>query len=181
MKENFILIIAVLYTAIGYSQLFPILTDAPISAESIVSATFYTDIANEGKKIGGALVTFESQFGQRLLYLNRLTNQITSAIIEDWNRLDLKHKNLKNQNEKLAFFSFSRKKVNTKLLVTIDKMLTNIKLEIDKQSFTDVLHGEQMNLYQDMMESLSSVDRLLDEVASGISRSNFLDTLTNKR
>lgn len=118
-------------------------------------------------------------YAERLPYLESsrlIVIKIKQEIIDTRSRYTA----LKNDNNRLTFFSYSKKKTNTKTLDIINSMLSNIENELNKQESIHVLYGEKLNLYQNTMESFFQIHRLMDTVEDAIGQSKLLNILINR-
>ncbi len=119
------------------------------------------------------------RYAKRLPYIETsrlIVVKIQQEIIDTRNRYTA----LKNDNNRLTFFSYSKKKTNTKTLDIINGMLSNLESELSKQKSFNVLYGEKLNLYQNTMESLFQIHRLMDAVEDAVGQSRLLKTLINR-
>lgn len=173
-RRTFYLCLFVFHAIIAFSQKyppsplpFPFLTDYPSLGGSALNSVFYSSAASEEKKLTTAVNRFSTDFAKRTVYLTT-SFMLASEIEKEMNKTIRRYNTLKNRNNSLAFFSYSTKKNNKKALETIDKMLTNLRSQLNKQSYVNVLLGEKINLYTNTMRALSEMQLLMDVVEDGI-------------
>lgn len=171
-RRTFYLCLFVFQGVMAFSQPFPFLTDYPSLGGSVANLGSYSIMAPEQKKLTTAVNRFSTDFAKRTVYLTT-SFMLASEISMEVNKVITRYNTLKNRNDKLSLFSYSTKKENKKMLETIQKILRNLKSQVDKQSYVNVLLGEKINLYTNTMKALSEIQLLMDVVEDGIDNTTF--------
>lgn len=99
-----------------------------------------------------------------LLWLSTVNNIINN--VQDRSR------KLRQDNEKLSFLYYSKKKENKVYLQSADSQIENMSSHFLNGEKAVIL-GEKFNLYEDLRTSLSAINRQLDRVEDNIKESTL--------
>jgi len=114
------------------------------------------------------LKAFVREFEKRALYYpGTLVMHNQNMIGKKVTAVEDRISDLSTDNMNLSFLYYSKRKENAKLLDAIKEEFEIIKAELSTSS-TTVVMGEKLNLYQDVMMTLTRTNRQLDIVESNI-------------
>lgn len=120
---------------------------------------------------------FVKEYRKRLLYYGGAAWLSTVNDIIN-NVKDRAHK-LKEDNEKLSFLFYSKKKENKVYLLSADSQIENMSSNFLNGEKLTIL-GEKINLYEELRASLSAINRELDKVDDNIKQSNLRKKLVQQ-
>lgn len=113
---------------------------------------------------------FLKEYRKRLPYYVGITWLFTvNNIINNVKDRSLK---LRQDNEKLSFLYYSKKKENKVYLQSADSQIENMSANFLNGEKAVIL-GEKFNLYEDLRTSLSAINRQLDRVEDNIKESTL--------
>lgn len=179
MRSNYLYILFTLCSMFTNAQVRPFLIDPGSNAGSIGSTIQYKLIRDEEKEIRNELNKLITEYSQRSIYIvttQTLIDDVNSEVTSSLNR----YTTLNQRNESLStVFSYSTKKDNRKKLKIVLTMISNIRDELKKQDGFTVVYGEKLNLYQNSLQSLSDIHRIMDVVEEEIDKKNLIRQLLN--
>ncbi|UOB18428.1 hypothetical protein [Abyssalbus ytuae] len=163
------------------AQMFPLLTDpGSITGTKLMSDT-YKDLKYESYYLAGDVNKFNNNYRKRALYLTTMSSFLTNKINREIKLSMERYNFLVSRNKSLSLLNYSKKKKNLKMLKLIEKMLNNLENELSKQKSINVLNGEKLNLYHNVMESLWKIDQVMDTVEDNVKQSIILDFITRRK
>lgn len=182
LMRKIVFMICMLHGITMFSQAhFPAVTDYGSLIGSGGNTALYIAIRNNDRKLVKEIDNFNKKYRQRTVYLIGSSAFITAKLNNELVKTKERYEYLVKRNKSMVFFSYSKKKNNTKTLKTIDQMLDNMEKELRSKISINVLYGEKLNLYQNAMESFSNIHRLMDVVEDRVEQSMLLDFITRRR
>lgn len=114
---------------------------------------------------------FLKEYKKRLIYYpgSLLWLSTVNSII---NNVQDRSRKLRQDNEKLSFLYYSKKKENKVYLQSADSQIENMSSHFLNGEKAVIL-GEKFNLYEDLRTSLSAINRKLDRVEDNIKESTL--------
>lgn len=113
---------------------------------------------------------FVREYRKRLQYYGGFA--WLSTVNDIINNVKDRSNKLRQDNEKLSFLFYSKKKENKMYLLSADKQIENVSANFLSGEINTIL-GEKFNLYEDLRISLSGINRTLDVVEDNIRDSNL--------
>ncbi|OEK07359.1 hypothetical protein A8C32_18150 [Flavivirga aquatica] len=160
------------------AQQFPVLVDPGSMTGSVLSWSLYSMLSTEDKNNRKKIIAFKKDLAKRHLYLVEgaiVVNKINREISNCKER----YRQLEHRNKSLSFLSYSKKKINNKMLNLVNVMLENINKGLKNQRALEVLYGEKLNLLQNTMKSLTEIYRVLDVVEDNIEKTKLYNRIFN--
>ncbi len=141
------------------------------------AATYEFALKNSEKDTKKEIKEYNEQYNRRMKYYlltlgNGIVTKIDNKIKKVLNRLDI----LEEKNKKLSFLNYSRKKKSRNELRSLKTMLNNIRNNYQNKHIGSI-YGEKLNLYENLMKSLTKINRMLDEVERDIDKSFYFNRL----
>lgn len=129
---------------------------------------------NEGV-LGTSVRNYVSVYNERTKYYAGIL--IVHKINNEIEKVEDRYKELSEENEELhMFLHYSKRKENEKKMEEISQQILTLKDEL-KDQYNMVILGEKVNLYQNVMRTLTPIRRKLDTLEGNINRSNLLKEL----
>ena len=170
------LIILLVFTSIrAYSQPLannPIgpISDVPSVTLSGVSLALNLMLKEREETTEKRTQDFLKEYRKRLPYYGGIA--WLSTVNNIINNVKDRSSKLKEDNEKLSFLYYSKKKENRGYLLSADSQIENLSSHFLNGEITTIL-GEKFNLYEDLRTSLSVINRKLDRVEDNIKESTL--------
>lgn len=120
---------------------------------------------------------FVKEYRKRLLYYGGAA--WLSTVNDIINNVKDRARKLKEDNEKLSFLFYSKKKENRVYLLSADSQIENMSSNFLNGEKLTIL-GEKINLYEELRASLSTINRELDRVDDSIKQSNLKKKLVQQ-
>lgn len=157
-----------------WSQSILVTDYGSLSGSSMAISKYGTTTLDYGN-VTDALRRFNGSYRQRNTYKGLLAKRIMEEINGELDKAMKRNDSLMSRNNDLSFFSRSKKKKNKKMLDLLQVMLDNMRGQLKKQQWMNVVNGEKLNLYQDVMEVLYQAHLLMDKVDEELRRSFIMD------
>lgn len=113
---------------------------------------------------------FLKEYKKRLLYYGGAA--WLSTVNDIINNVRSRYHKLRQENEKLSFLFYSRKKENRMYLLSADRQIENMSSHFLNGEINTIM-GEKFNLYENIRGSLSAINRELDKVDNNVKESNL--------
>ncbi|PRB85771.1 hypothetical protein CQ022_05815 [Chryseobacterium culicis] len=120
---------------------------------------------------------FVKEYRKRLLYYGGVA--WLSTVNNVINNVRDRSRQLRQDNEKLSFLFYSKKKENRVYLLSADSQIENMSSHFLNGEINTIL-GEKFNLYEELRASLSAINRELDRVDGNIKESNLKKKLVQQ-
>jgi hypothetical protein len=179
---RFLIVLLVFVSIRAYSQPFannPIgpISDVPSVGGSGIIYGLNLELKKKEETTEKRTKDFAKEYRKRTLYYTGATWIPTvNSII---NNVKDRARQLKDDNEKLSFLFYSKKKENRVYLLSADKQIENMSSNFLNGEKLTIL-GEKFNLYEELRASLSAINRELDRVDDNIKQSNLKKKLVQQ-
>lgn len=180
---RFLIVLLVFVSIRAYSQPFannPIgpISDVPSVGGSGIIYGLNLELKKREETTERRTKDFAKEYRKRLVYYPGSVAWL-STVNDIINNVKDRARQLKDDNEKLSFLFYSRKKENRVYLLSADKQIENISSNFLNGEKLTIL-GEKFNLYEELRASLSAINRELDRVDDNIKQSNLKKKLVQQ-
>ncbi|THV57565.1 hypothetical protein [Chryseobacterium candidae] len=172
---KFLILLLLLVSVKIYSQpvannpIGPI-SDVPSGILSGVTIGLNLELKGREETTEKRIQDFLKEYRKRLQYYDAIA--WLSTVNDIINNVKDRSRQLMQDNEKLSFLYYSKKKENRVYLLSADSQIENISSHFLNGEKITIL-GEKFNLYEDLRASLSAINRKLDMVDDNIKESNL--------
>ncbi|MEJ5049343.1 hypothetical protein WH221_05855 [Chryseobacterium culicis] len=179
---RFLILILLLGSVKAYSQpvannpIGPI-SDVPSNIGSIAIIVELEFLKGREETTEKRTKDFVKEYRKRLLYYGGVA--WLSTVNNVINNVRDRSRQLRQDNEKLSFLFYSKKKENRVYLLSADSQIENMSSHFLNGEINTIL-GEKFNLYEELRASLSAINRELDRVDGNIKESNLKKKLVQQ-
>ncbi|MCK8521183.1 hypothetical protein M0D21_06375 [Aquimarina sp. D1M17] len=167
------------------AQEYPFLTDPGSLGGSVGAYYLYRSLLSNEKNLTSEINRYRNKYYERLAYLTGPAAAgalyVNDKLDEEISNARKRYNTLTNRNSTMAFFNYTKKKRNTKNLATAKQMIDNLQGELNNNSSLIILYGDRLNLYQNAMESIFNIHRLLDMIEDSVEQSALIDFITRRK
>jgi len=157
----------------------PAIADLANAAASTALAGVYGGaVLTTQSLLNSEIKNFRKQWDNRGTYLGGEVFE-RSHIYPKLDDFESRLSELEEENMNLSAFVYSKKDENTKLLLVVREEFDILNSEIKDRSHLVVVLGEKINLYQNMMRTITRLNRQLDVVEGNIGGSNAKEKLVD--